>query len=90
MSSFVKTSKIFGWLFGTAVFVTGILNMAMVHVVPGIVYLILSLIYFPPSSAVLTKTFGFPVPLILKVVLAIIIFMFTLGVSDLGDIIDKL
>ena len=64
--------------------------MALVHLVPGIVYLILSLIYFPPSSAVLTKTFGFLVPVILKVVLAIIIFMFTLGVSDLGDIIDKL
>ena len=64
--------------------------MVLVHLVPGIVYLILSLIFFPPSSAVLINTFGFRVPVILKVSLAIIIFIFTLGVSDLGDIIDKL
>ena len=84
----IKTSSIFGWLFGTAVFVAGILNMVLVHAVPGIVYLMLSLVYFPPSSTVLNKTICFPVPVILKVSLAIIIFIFTLGVSDLGDLID--
>lgn len=88
MGDIVKISNIFGWLFGTAVLVAGILNMVLVHAVPGIVYLMLSTIYFPPSSAVLTKTIGFSLPVILKVILAIIIFIFTLGVSDLGDLID--
>ena len=82
--------SISGWLFGIIVLTVGILNMILVHPVPGVVYLLLSLVYFPPANAFLKNRFSFSIPLVLKIILAIVIIMFTLGVSDLGDMIDKL
>ncbi|PRY14386.1 hypothetical protein CLV24_104196 [Pontibacter ummariensis] len=79
---------IISWLFGTLVLVVGILNMFLVHPVPGIAYLLLSLVYFPPVNALLQYRLGFSVPLVVKIVLGIFLIMFTLGVSDLGDMID--
>ncbi len=77
-----------GWLFGAAVFVIGVLNVFLVHPVPGFFYLLLSLVYFPPANTVLRKKFGFSIPLVVKMILGIIIIWFTLGVNDLGDMID--
>jgi hypothetical protein len=82
--------KIIGWLFGIIVLTIGVLNLFLVHPVPAVVYFFLSFVYFPPANAVLRKSFGFPIPLAVKIVLGIFIIMFTLGVSDLGDMIDKL
>jgi len=62
--------------------------MFLVHLVPGIIYLLLSFIYFPPANALLKERTGFSIPLIVKIGLGIVIIMFTLGVSDLGDIFD--
>lgn len=84
------TSKLISWIFGTIVFVIGVLNLFLVHPVPGVVYLLLSLLYFPPTNALLKKMVGFPIPAVVKIILGIVIIMFTLGVSDLGDMIDKL
>lgn len=81
-------SNVIGWIFCVAVLVVGLLNMFLVHPVPGIVYLLLSLVYFPPTNTFLRKTFGYSIPLVVKLVLALIIVIFTLGVSDLGDMID--
>lgn len=83
-----RISKIIGWLFGAIVFVIGLLNLILVHAVPGIVYLLLSLIYFPPVNTAFRKSFGFSIPPAVKIILGIIIIWFTLGVSDLGDMID--
>ncbi|MFD2513522.1 hypothetical protein ACFSRY_06570 [Pontibacter locisalis] len=82
--------SISGWIFSLALVVVGILNMALVHFVPGIAYLIISLVYFPPANTYIRKKLGFTIPLIVKLMLGIALFMFTLGVSDLGDMIDKL
>ncbi len=79
-----------GWLFGLIVFTTGILNMFLVHPVPGVVYLLISFLYFPPATAYTRKKLNFSVPLLIKMGLGIILILFTLGVSDLGDMIDKL
>jgi len=79
-----------GWLFGLVVLAVGFLNMFLVHPVPGIVYLLLSLVYFPPANAFLKQRLGFSIPLIVKITLGIILLMFTLGVSDLGDMLDKM
>jgi len=81
--------NISGWLFGLVILAVGLLNIFLVHPVPGIVYLLLSLVYFPPANAILQKKFGFSIPLVFKIILGIFLFMFTLGVSDLGDMIDK-
>lgn len=75
-------------LFGTIVFVIGVLNLFLVHPVPGIIALLLSLVYLPQANSILKKKFGVTVPLIVKIVLGMVIIWFTLGVSDLGDMID--
>jgi len=83
----LRKGSVMSWIFGIAVFAVGVLNVLLVHPVPGVVYLLLSLAYFPPTDAVLKKRFGFSIPLVAKIVLGIVIFFFTLGVSDLGDMI---
>lgn len=80
--------KISGWLAGTFVFLIGLLNILLVHPVPGTVYVLLSFVYLPPVNGLLKKKFGFSIPLVVKIILGFVIFWFTLGVSDLGDMID--
>lgn len=82
--------RLAGWIFGTVVFATGVANLIWVHPVPGVVYLLLSLVYFPPTNAMLKEKTGLSIPMFAKVLLGIAIMMFTLGVSDLGDMIDGL
>jgi hypothetical protein len=81
---------IVGYIFGIVVLTVGVMNIFLVHPVPGVAYLLLSLIYFPPANASLKTKFYFSIPLVVKIILGIVIFFFTLGVSDLGDMIDKL
>lgn len=78
------------WAFGLLVILIGVLNLFLVHPVPGIAYLLISLVYLPPANAYTRKKLGFSFPVIIKIVLGIVLLMFTLGVSDLGDMIDKL
>jgi hypothetical protein len=78
------------WDICRSFFAIGLLNVFLVHPVPGIIYLLLSFLYFPPANSILRKRFGFSIPLVVKIILGIVIIMFTLGVSDLGDMIDKL
>jgi hypothetical protein len=82
--------SISGWLFGAIVLTIGVLNLLLVHPVPGIAYLIIFLVYFPSGNAYLKTKLGFTIPLVVKIILGIVLIMFTLGVSDLGDMIDKL
>ena len=82
--------SISGWIFGIVVLTIGVLNIFLVHPVPGVVYLLLSLVYLPPANEYAMKKLGFKIPLVVKLVLGIVMIMFTLGVSDLGDMIDKL
>jgi len=88
MKDGVRTSHIISWIFGIAVFAIGVLNVFLVHVVPGVIYLLLSFIYFPPASVILKKRTGLPIPLLVKIILGVVIIQFTLGVSDLGDMLD--
>lgn len=84
----INASVLVNGIFGIIVFAIGVLNLFLVHPVPGIVFILLSLIYFSPVNEALRKTFGFSILLSLKIILGIIIIWFTLGVSDLGDMID--
>jgi hypothetical protein len=78
--------KIISWIFGAIVFTIGVANIIWVHLVPGIAYMLLSLIYFLPESTFFKNVL---IPRVVKIALGIVIFFFTLGVSDLGDMIDK-
>lgn len=74
-------------VFGIILVVVGILNIILVHAVPGIAYLLISLIYFPITNNFMKRKTGHAIPGMVKILLAIVLFFFTLGVSDLGDMI---
>ena len=88
MNLYSILNKVSRWLAWVAVFTLGLLYLALVHPVPAIVCLLLSLIFFPPLNEVIYRRSGFRIPLLVKISVFIIIFWFTLGVSDLGDMID--
>ena len=83
-----STLETISLLLGIIVFVIGVLNLFLVHPVPGLVFLLLSLFYLPQTDAYLKKRMGFSIPATVKISLAILVIWFTLGVSDLGDMID--
>ena len=75
-----------GWLFALLLVTIGILNLIQVHPVPGIIYLLLALIFVPPLTQGLKNRTGFTIPVAVKIILGFIIIWFTLGVSDLAQI----
>ena len=90
MTKTLKAGTTISWLFGAVVFTTGILNIFLVHPVPGLVYLLLSFLYFPPAQALLQEKANVTLITLVKLMLGVVVIMFTLGVSDLGDMIDKM
>ena len=76
-----------GWAFGLLVLAAAVANLVLVHPVPAIAYALLSLVFLPPANR-LFLGWGLRIPVWLKVGLGISIVMFTLGVSDLGDMLD--
>ena len=87
------TFSIIGWIFGIAVFAAGIVNTFWGNDPGfGVFILLLSFVYFPPTSAILDAIFkkvtGFSVPKIGKIVLGIFIIWATLGVGELFDKIN--
>ncbi|WP_162056375.1 hypothetical protein [Pontibacter pamirensis] len=88
MNKTIHVGNIFSGIFAAVLFVIGVLNILLIHPVPGIAYFLLSFLYLPPANAILSERLGFSIPLVIKIILGIVIIMFTLGVSDLGDMID--
>jgi len=81
-------SSVIEWIFAGLVLAVGVANLLFVNPVPAMAYGLISLVYVPPANALLRHRFGIPIHTIAKVALGIAIVMFTLGVSDLGDMID--
>ena len=87
------TTIVIGWIFGIAVFAAGVVNTFWGNDPEfGVFILLLSFVYFPPTSNILSaiskQAVGFPVPKIGKIVLGIFIVWATLGVGELFDKID--
>ena len=83
-----NAANISTWVLGLIVFVIGVANLFLVHPVPGLVAIGLSVLYLPAVNSFLLKKFGFQIPVWVKIVLAVLVIWFTFGVSDLGDMID--
>jgi len=88
MSGRLIGSELFSWFFWAILLVIGILNIVLIHPVPGIIYIILSFIYFPNTNEFLKQKFRFSILPVVKVVLAILIMWFTLGVGDLMELFE--
>lgn len=83
----IATSNIFSWTFCSIFIVIGIANLLFVHPVPGMFYLILSLIYLPRTNHLLKKKLGFSIPLALKIVLGLVVLWATLAVGELAEMV---
>jgi hypothetical protein len=80
--------NIISWIFGIIVFTIGVLNLCLVHPVPGIVFILLSFVFFPQINILVRKYFSITIAFVVKIILGLIIIWFTLGISDLGDMMD--
>lgn len=78
-------SNLVGCSFGILFTVIGLLNLFLVHPVPGVFYLLLSLIYWPRTNVLFKRRLGFSIPLSVKVILGIVILWGTLAVGDLAE-----
>jgi hypothetical protein len=78
--------NIVSFVFGLLLLTIGIMNVFMVHPIPGIIYILVSLIFFAPTNNLLKKTLNFTIPFKLKLIIFILIMWFTLGVGDLAEI----
>lgn len=85
MKNSISITAVVSNFLGLIIFCLGILNLILVHPVPGIVYVVLSLLYFSPVESFFKGKFGFSIPIAALLVLALVIFWFTLGVSDLAE-----
>lgn len=74
MQGKISLQNVFSWFFGLSVLTIGILNLVLIHPVPGIVGICLSLLFFPPVNELLKKWFGFAIPFAVKIFLALFIF----------------
>lgn len=90
MTQNIPAKTIISWPFALIVIAIGLANLVWVHPVPAIIYLLIALLYIPQANTILKERLGFAIPSAIKIILGIIVIMFTLGVSDLGDMIDKL
>ncbi|MDW3648945.1 MAG: hypothetical protein R8P61_17885 [Bacteroidia bacterium] len=88
MKSQTKTAILLGWAFGGLLVIIGILNIFLVHPVPGLIYLLLSILFLPSATAYLQDKFSFTMPSAAKIILGILIMWFTLGVSDLFELLE--
>ena len=82
------TSNVVEWLFALLVIAVGVANLVLVDPVPALAYALTSLVYLPPATGALRDRFGISIHPVAQVVFGIVIVVFTLGVSDLGDMID--
>ena len=85
MKNSFSITGIVSWILGLMIFTLGILNLLLIHPVPGLVYILLSLLFFPPVEDLLRLKLGFSVPFPVLLALAFLIFWFTLGVGDLAE-----
>ena len=70
-------------------FVIGVLNIFLVHIIPGVFYILLSFFFFPPANKFLKKKFGFTISPVVKIILGLVILWGTLAVGDLMEIFES-
>jgi len=86
----VKFWNLINWIFGTAVFVDGLLNLFRGNDFGfGVFLILLSFIYFPPTNTLLNnflkKKLNFSIHYIVKIMLALFIIWVTLAVGAIAE-----
>lgn len=89
MSTRSKTWNIISWIFCVLFLVIGVLNVFLVHIVPGVFYILLAIFYFPPATAYIKKRFGFSIPPVVKIILGLVVLWGTLAVGELMEMLES-
>ena len=66
-------------------FIIGIMNLVLIHLVPGFFYIVVSLFYCPPIGAIGKQRLGFSIAYLIKIIAAFVILWATLAVGDLAE-----
>lgn len=82
-----SASTLITYAFFLLFFIIGVLNAFLVHIVPGIFYMLLSLLYVPATNDILKRKFNFSISNKAKVILGLLILWPTLAVGDLAEIL---
>lgn len=85
MNSKSNIKNIISWIFAIIIFTIGVLNLFLVHPVPGIVYILLSLLFIPFVNNFIKKKLGFGIHFAALVILFLIIMWGTLSITDLAE-----
>lgn len=79
--------KFVGWFFSIIFFVIGVMNIVLVHPVPGLGYILIAAFYFPPTGEWIKRKFSFALPLVAQIIIGLVILWGTLAVGDLAEIL---
>lgn len=85
----INNGNLVSWIFSAVFFAIGILNAFLIHPVPGIFYILFSLVYIPWTNTILKKKLGFSIPLAAKIIIGLIILWGTLAVGDLMELFES-
>ena len=78
--------NVISWFFGLLLVTIGVMNIVLVHPIPGVFYFVVSFLFFPPTNVFLKKMFNISIPFGIKLILFILIMWPTLGVGDLAEL----
>lgn len=78
-------STLISWAFTLLFLTLGVMNLILVHPVPGIFYILFSCIFPPPIYAYMKNKTGIAVPLWIRILLGLILLWGTLAVGDLAE-----
>ena len=86
MNKALTIKDLFSWFLMILFIIIGVMNLFLIHPVPGILYIVVSLLYCPPVGALAKQLLGFFIPYIIKIIVAFVILWATLAVGELVEI----
>lgn len=74
------------WVLVVVFGLLGVMNLIWIHVVPGVFYLLISILYVPPVVGLLEVLVGFKIPYGVRIAGAVVLLWATLAVGDLAEL----
>jgi len=88
MNASLTIKDLLSWFLMILFIIIGIMNLVLIHPVPGSFYIMVSLFYYPPIGATARQHLGFSIPYLIKIMAAFVILWATLAVGDLAEMYD--
>lgn len=83
-----STWNTISWTLSAIFLILGVLNAFLIHIVPGLFYLVLAFFYYPPVNPAIKKVLRFSFPPVLKIILGLMILWGSLAVGDLMEMFE--